>query len=132
VYQDTPIELFRVTSPWEPGAGYMTRDGASWTFAIRRKGEEEVPWKTAGGDIDTATDWGDGPGGVVCRAVLTRTARDPSFDVTALVRAWVSGKLPNHGLLLRKPAKGQAAHLVSSDAPEADRRPALTVRFSKP
>jgi len=52
-----------------------------------------------------------------------------SIDVTPLVQAWVSGAVPNHGLLLEEDPV--MLHLFfSSDASQVAQRPALTVCYT--
>ena len=85
-------------------------DDASWTAHTRGKTRRDpgTQWKTPGGEYDaqvvskpdvlTAGPWGH------IREV----------DVTEIVRAWTSGKLANHGFLLKVPPKARARPTVAS------------------
>lgn len=80
------VDVHRVSQPWAEGTGVntCTGDGATWT----------TPWSTAGGSFDPA---------VV--ASLAKSAGDaPSWDtwnITSLVRGWLSGQYANDGVLLK-------------------------------
>jgi hypothetical protein len=128
------LGVYRVTSPWAPSEKqFEWGTGASWTFASG-KGKARRPWGTAGGDFDTQRDWGWGSNGLVCAPAAYAWRKTIVFDLTGLVRAWVSGKVPNHGVLL-KPERWRSkepGHLHSAEAKEAETRPALPVTFTAP
>jgi hypothetical protein len=80
------VEVHRVTQAWPEGTGVntCTGDGATWSS----------PWATPGGSFDPAAT-----------ASLAKAAGDgptwDSWDVTTLVRGWVSQAYPNNGVLLK-------------------------------
>jgi hypothetical protein len=133
VVQDMTVGAYRVTSPWEPSESEMAYDiGASWTYASG-KGKGRVPWKNPGGDFDSATDWGSGPTGLLCRPVPFEGLKHAEFDITALVQAWVSGKAPNYGILLKPETPNATGNWAGFDASESDaveKRPALTITLN--
>jgi len=99
-------------------------DNASWTAHTRGKARKDPgqPWGAAGGDYDAKTvskpdAMTAGPWGHI-----------RELDVTEIVRAWVSGKRPNHGFLLKVPEKVRARPTVaSSDWGAVSGRPQLIV-----
>jgi len=120
------LGVFRLTRDWH--------DDGTWnhhTRPERRKEREPNPaieWKTAGGEMDTETDFGlptkgleavdtliDGPAGHV-----------HELDVTKLVQKWVSGEWPNHGLALVIQGKGRP-NVASSEWYVPSARPKLLV-----
>jgi serine/threonine-protein kinase len=129
---DALICLYRVTSPWQPSESIFTWDtGTSWTYASG-KGKERVPWKTPGGDYDSATDWGQGQNGLLAPPLRYLRDRPVTFDVTGVARAWVTGKLPNYGFLLvprelDPPGNPWNGWLSSSEGEVPEQRPTLTM-----
>lgn len=121
------VNVHRVTGPWAEGSGVntCTNDGATWTQTGLG-----TSWGSPGGDLD--------PSAV---ASLTRSAGEPpkwdSFDVTALVRGWVSGRVPNYGLALKLQNEGFSPcttptncnywAYASDDNADASLRPKLTI-----
>jgi len=92
------VTIYRITEPWSEG---------------------EPTWDSFANNYDDSVAWGsfvaNGPG------VL-------GADITGLVAAWVDGKVPNYGLLLKN-SSGQAPdQYVSSDA-ESTYRPGLLVCY---
>lgn len=90
-------------SPSTDGATYDTHDGAS-------------PWSTPGGDYDPA---------VIASTWVDLAVGRITLDLTPLVRDWVNGKVPNHGLLLRTPDTLDKVKFPSSDDSQPLLRPAL-------
>jgi len=128
------LGVYRVTCPWAPSAKSMEWDtGASWTFASG-SGAGRKRWDTPGGDFDAKTDWGRGANGLVCAPTAWKWRERITFDLTPLVRAWVSGKVRNHGLLLKPEnwPERKSAFLHAADNEEAGTRPALEVVFTAP
>ncbi|MFM8891455.1 MAG: cadherin domain-containing protein, partial [Planctomycetia bacterium] len=96
-------------------ATVLEEGGASWGFASRG-----VPWTSAGGDLH--------PGGV--EAVLPATADERGsigIDVTPLVAAWMSGSVPNRGLVLDVGVADRGQSFASREHADRDRRPALVI-----
>jgi hypothetical protein len=120
----------RLTSEWGEGVGRGIKpdvsDGASWLQRGRLAGGEAAPWKTPGGDVDTASDWGRGAG-IASEGEVVREGERVCLDLTAVVRDFVSGKLPNCGLLIE--SSGGSATFVSGDAilEQVDWRPRLAL-----
>jgi hypothetical protein len=128
------IAVFRVTSPWSEGSSAefypeaaFVPDGATWSEA-----SPGVAWSTPGGDFDTTSDHGHGPTGILDQVLLPvdESTGWIVFDVTAAVRAWVEGGVPNCGLLLR-PLDGEYTYhyFYSDDAPDPTLRPRLVVNY---
>lgn len=124
------VGVHRLTAGWTEGTGGFydcTGDGASW---VERTGG--VNWTTRGGDY-------------VAAAAATK-AHSPSdapgwddFDVSGIVRPWVTGTAPNHGFMLRTtnespgPNRGDWLFYVSDDASaQPTQRPKLAVTYSDP
>ena len=111
--------VYRVTRPWSEGTGTGQCTGGGATFVEASPG---VRWTTGGGDYAaspaaTATVSCCGPG-------------VDTFDLTALVRSWVLGTAPNHGvLLIGENAQGSSAHYATDDHQDPTLRPKLTVSY---
>jgi hypothetical protein len=122
---DMEVVLYRLTQTWtegtghelQPGSSYVP-DGATWLTAT-----EGVAWTTPGGaydatELDQATLPADFARGWV------------RLDATAAVRAWVTGSVPNYGLLLR-PESGAAYHYFHSrECVTPTLRPRLIVTYT--
>lgn len=81
-------------------------------------------WKDAEGKLQ-----GDSPFAETAIADTDKERRE-SWDVSDLVDAWISGKHPNNGFLLRGvPEKGGTIAFFSREADAADKHPRLTVEF---
>lgn len=118
---DTPdamsISVHRVTTGWsEFGASWNASDGSN-------------PWNSSGGDFD-ATPVDVVPG-------ITTIAGWYEWNVTALVRDWHEGTVPDHGLLVRQiddenqVSRGRK-QFYSSDETNATARPTLVLTYSLP
>ena len=121
------VGAHRVTAGWEEGTGNWdcTHDGASW--AERSSGTN---WATPGGDyVATAA------------ATKAHTATDvpgwDNFDVSSVVRSWVDGTAPNHGILLRatneSPGANNATYLAyhtDDYLSQSTLRPKLAVSYT--
>ncbi len=113
--------LFRVTDPGEwteagfdfrrraPGKPWVDGNLAATTeaapVAVAHVGEQWRELLAAGKIADTWLEW----------------------DVTRIVQAWVTGKVPNRGLVLDGRLMGGAMRLLADDWIEPDRRPYLEV-----
>ncbi len=90
-------------------------------------------WQSeGGGQLVTDFDFGNGANGLI--TTLKLDGYDPAntaakFDVTTAVKAWLNGRLQNHGLALVV-TNGKYSEYVfsSSEASDADSRPALLVQ----
>jgi hypothetical protein len=94
---------------------------ANWNEA--RSGE---PWGTAGCQ-DVLTDRRADPEASFTTAGLSRWY---SLDVTEAVREWLSGSVPNNGLLLLGPADSSEVHdFASSSHAQQTERPKLSIAY---
>jgi hypothetical protein len=115
----TTLNVYRITSSWEEGEEIAkSGPGANWF-----KSDTSIDWSTPGGDYDpqsiaSATTPG-GPGWV-------------SWDITSLVKDWVSGQIPNHGLLLAPTVNYQGAEFDSSDYVDPATHPRLSITYLCP
>ncbi|XXX78176.1 DNRLRE domain-containing protein [Sorangium sp. So ce134] len=96
------LEVHAITAPWA---------------------EASVTYSSLNGAFDPAVE-----ASLAVPANLTTTV---SCDVTALVQDWVSGALPNHGVLLRELGAGKRT-LRSSEEPNAAERPRLDLCYVTP
>ena len=108
-----PVYAFRTIRPWHETQVTWNR---SLTGSL---------WSNAGGDFAGTT-------GVYNMAPYAAAFDDPinrtvTFDVTRLVKEWVSGKHPNYGFFLTAPA-GHQLHFHSRES-DAAVRPQLTLQF---
>lgn len=111
------VDLYRVTAGWAEGSGVgqATGDGATWSTR-----DGVAAWRSAGGDHHGT-------------AVASNTELDgtgwKTWDVTGLVGGWVSGAVPNHGVLLAGIGNVYSATYHSSDSSSATLRPRLTIDY---
>jgi Tfp pilus assembly protein PilX len=111
-----PIGVYRVGNSWDEG----TRSGQAGISNWAQRDATNT-WSSIGGDFD-ATRY----------AVQTVPASTgwSSWEIGELVGGWVTGKFPNHGLLLRAETSGAAAHFASSDATDPTLRPKLSITYA--
>jgi RHS repeat-associated protein len=117
--------LQRITRGWNEGRGAFPGScdgsGASW---LETQGG--VRWTADGADADTAI-------AATIPAKSRATAGRDTVDIAGVVRSWISGQAPNHGLLIKAadekvPATGRTwLDYVSDDAAD---KPALEVTFA--
>lgn len=104
-----PMEVYRVLAPWtETGLTWLNRDATD-------------TWASPGGDFIGA----NGQPYAVSTSAPTN-GQPVSWDVTALVQAWVTKAEPNYGLLLKSYA-GNFLTFVQRESGSAALRPNLTV-----
>jgi RHS repeat-associated protein len=119
------VRAFPATAEWREGAALSTcsRESATWYEAYGG-----VPWAANGGDP-----------GPAAAATVTHTAGQPAgfddFDITGVAAQWVSGAMPNHGLVLRQeqeaPGTGSMLSYHSDDFSVAPSlRPKLVVSYA--
>lgn len=100
------VAIAPVSTPW-------TELDATWMRA-----NANTLWYEQGGDFGTepavwlAPTWG---------------RQDLHANLTALVRKWADGSMPNHGVLIH--GEGAPVEYASSDHPDEQMRPVLTVRY---
>ncbi|MEV4315002.1 DNRLRE domain-containing protein [Actinocrispum sp. NPDC049592] len=120
--------LQRITRDWKEGKaafpGSCDGSGASW---LETQGG--VRWTADGVDTDPAL--------VASIPARSRTtAGKDTVDIAGVVRQWVAGQAPNHGLLVKAvdekvPATGHTwLDYASDDATDTAARPTLDVTFS--
>lgn len=121
-YPPIMVDIHRLTAEWNEGTDLngttLPADGVTWNE--RKPG---IPWITAGGDYDAAT---------ISSFNFAIPGEIASFDVTALVRDWVSQAQPNYGLIMIGRTAAAGLSIVSSDKPSVNARPKLTINYSCP
>ncbi len=127
VQKDCALRAFEMKRPWgETGLGHANADYAQW---FGKEDKRNVLWQKP--LCDGTQDPGDRP--VAQTAITTATnAQWLTLDLTALVRNWVSGKTPNHGILLTEQPNGTSlCSFISSESPDVPVRPGLVVVYSE-
>jgi len=128
---DPKLEVYRMTHNWEEGEGIWYKDtdgGATWN-EYDRNPIEINEWNTPGGDIDTITDFGYGPNGIVSEAVIQEDSW-VTFDITELAQKWISNEMDNYGILIQAIDRGcNAASFYSSEYEDENLRPDLTIQY---
>jgi len=131
------VEIFRVLRAWDEGnqvAGRVSTTpgahGATGDYAVEHyPGEgENVAWKGRG--LEAGTDYDP----AVLDVAEIRGTGPYSWDLTSAVQDWVRGVAPNHGIVLRDATGWEDGNpdwrsFVSSESPEVEVRPALTVVY---
>jgi len=82
-------------------------------------------WSEPGGEIDA------GAGGEFGVTLGGTTLGKRSWYVTKMVQDWVSGRRPNHGLLVRADSAANGGTFASSEATTAANRPYLDVLYTE-
>jgi hypothetical protein len=95
------VAIHRALSPWSEGS---------------------VTWSSFGGAFDPVTIAAFDP-------AATPVGSSVSIDLTALAAGWVSGVLPNHGILLDQPTTGRTS-FGASEASLLHARPKLVVCYA--
>ena len=119
----TSMLAYRLTRDWNANANWLEHTRTNY------KAADEGDWKAPGGDLDAETDFGQAEKGLVAADALTdgETGHVHSLDLTAIVRLWHEGKLPNHGLALAAPPKSHGCQVASSEWYVPAFRPALVL-----
>ena len=128
---DPKLEVYRMTHDWEEGEGiwYKATDGGATWNEYDRNPVEINEWSTPGGDIDTITDFGYGPNGIVSEAVMQKESW-VTFDITDLAQKWVSNEMENYGILIQAIHRGyNEAKFYSSEYEDENLRPNLTIQY---
>lgn len=114
------IRAFVLTRAWNENANWLEHTRTDYKEA------GEGDWKTPGGECDVETNFGHDEKGLVALDFLYAGRRGHlhELDITAAVRCWHRGTLPNHGLLLKGVSRGEVA---SSEWPVATYRPQLVI-----
>lgn len=127
IYFAPTVNAHRVTAAWQEGTGTgsCTRNGATWYNA-----SGTVPWAAQGGDYNSTV-----------AASVTHVSGDiagwDNFNLTGMVGDWLSGRAPNHGVLLKLSdetlAAGRAFSYWSDDFSVAPTlHPKLVLQYSEP
>ena len=111
--------------------GSSTVPAAQWNEASATRdyynAQAKLRWKNKLGDWLDADGVAQGPKAFAETTVPNKTGIRPIvWDVTTLVEAWLTGKLPNNGIMLVTTAGG-LSHLHSREAKEPEHRPKLLV-----
>ena len=105
----------RLIETWDEAA-------ATWYEASKNR-----PWQTIGGTIRPNSQI------VVPTVIEKRDSRGRivrvAWDVTSLVRDWLSGRRPNHGLIIWLDRRTSPMVVKTGEAAEAGQRPALVIRY---
>lgn len=89
------LEFYSLSQSWEEGTGYyyqdvfQENDGSTWLQ--RMSGSQ---WVTSGSDFLASP---------ITSSILGNPVRDVTVDITSAVRSWISGTVPNNGLVVKFP-----------------------------
>ena len=131
-------------TPWVEGthSNDQTLDGMAWDGDVPGTPSRTTDWyldserpEFTQPDVDTTTDYGFGPNGVLDRVTVDAVpAKWVEFKVTGAVRDWISGK-QNHGLMLKHTTEGspytdgQKRFLTSDYTQDPTLRPKLVITY---
>ena len=134
---DVKVRLYRVAETWEEGRQKQAQpvDGATWFEPVFTDGTgtKKGNWKVYGGTVDTQSDYGYGPNGIIAEHPLV-CGEFLEFDVTNIVRTWVSGAEVNNGVMIRvepkiRGAENCACFCSSEYSSDYSKHPRLFIRF---
>lgn len=83
-YQNTNVPY---TASREVTTGYVENDGVTW-----RNRQSGSLWSVTGSEIFASP---------TLSGTIVNPVEDMSFDISTMVRSWVSGTIPNNGLILK-------------------------------
>lgn len=89
------VNIYPVSQSWKEGTGYFYHDsfedtdGATWVYK-----ETGSRWATSGSSFISSTS---------SSVIVGNPIVDFQFDVTSIVRSWLSGTFPNYGLVAKFP-----------------------------
>jgi hypothetical protein len=112
------LHVHRVTRSWEQGScagSGCTADGATWA-----SWDGTNAWSNPGGDYDKASS---------ASFVAVTAAAWHRWDITTLVRSWLSGLRPNYGLLLKSDQGVDVSYASSEDA-DPTHHPRLVIEYA--
>ena len=88
------IFAYPLTTPWYSGDGRYqlggSNNGVSWDFTNYYSGSQ---WTSSGGDFVTSSQYSS-------YQVFSNTNSDIKMNIGKIANAWISGSLPNYGLIL--------------------------------
>jgi hypothetical protein len=106
---DYTIYAFPISGSWEMGRGTrfdeISTAGVTWNY---REGDDKLEWLENNLNLGTDANPNDGTGGTWWTGWSTtqpfsyQTA-DINMDVKSILRAWMSGSIPNDGFILKYP-----------------------------
>ena len=104
---DYTIYAYAVSGSWEMGKGTrfdtISTQGITWNY---REGDTKIDWLENGLNLGTDANPNNGTGGTWWIANSTQQSfsyqsADIEMDVKNLLKSWMSGSIPNDGLLLK-------------------------------
>ncbi|MDH5621659.1 MAG: DNRLRE domain-containing protein, partial [Gammaproteobacteria bacterium] len=114
------VAVRRVTRSWSEGTknGGGIADGATWTTY-----DGTSNWLQPGGEFNATT---------YASTYLSGGANGKfvAWDISELVREWVSGQTPNHGLMLTGDGSVTNAEFASKDTNNVGDAPKLTITYA--
>lgn len=110
------LEVKTLTQDWSNGRGYFNdypeiTEGSSWTYTNGYYQGEGTEWGTGSLALGTTASFATRPGGGTwftgsnLSSTYTYnypTIPDARIDLTTITKAWLSGSVPNNGLLIKR------------------------------
>ncbi len=117
------MKAYPLTHAWTEGNGtYQNPSSNPSAFDSTWKNRTTgVPWDSEGGDYSND---------LISYTNISRSGVWVSLNVTDAVTGWISGNMPNYGLILTELDLDAFAAFHSSDSPEVNLRPKLTIMYS--
>ena len=109
---DYTLFIHPVSQSWNMGTGRYTNapitvDGASWTYRLNAS-DAATKWLTSSFETGSTGGYASNPGGGTWYTAYQATqsydysTTDLNADVSAIVKAWLTGSLPNNGFVIKK------------------------------
>ena len=112
---DYSIYAYAVSQSWDMGIGKsddvpINTDGVSWKYRNGYKGGTGVEWSVTGLATATTASWCTTPGGGTwftgsgyeASQSFSFENADVRMDITPIVHSWLSGSIPNEGLIIKR------------------------------
>lgn len=115
--QSMPIDFtfyaYPISGSWQNGTGHFNdnpklTDGVSWKYRNGYYNENGIRWISGSYAVNTTASYATNEGGGTwytnLEASQSFSYEDPDIrmDITNIVNAWLSGSIPNEGLIIKK------------------------------
>jgi hypothetical protein len=106
---DYTLYAYAISGSWNMGKGTrfdeISTSGVTWKY---REGDTKAEWLENNLEVGTTLNATDGSGGTwytndAASQSFDYSTADISMDVTDMLRAWMSGSVPNDGLMVKFP-----------------------------
>lgn len=125
------LSLFQLSGSGGTGSKSLHRMRSAWVEGTSVTGSG-VNWATSNGSTAWVAGGDYHPTAIASIPYVGAPNYWDAFDVSDMTNAWMSGRYPNNGLIMRISAGGGNIKYASSDSATAANRPKMTVTYLVP